>query len=174
MIFKGRALLTVILERRIPKLRQVKGEMDWGQWLLLGSVCIETGMQQSKMLQVLGTGERENLPLEFRLAGEDEGMVYDDIIRRVNRGENLSMLFKEYGVPNMIANSIGIAEESGKLWEAMKDLADIYLDGVDFKIKNITEIINPILTVVIAVFVGFLVGGLLSVMMSVNDLASKM
>jgi type II secretory pathway component PulF len=76
-------------------------------------------------------------------------------------------------VPSIICNSIGIAEESVNLWETMKDLADIYLDGVDFKIKNITEIINPIITVVIAAFVGFLVGGLLSVMMSISELASQ-
>jgi type II secretory pathway component PulF len=173
MFLVGKDWMANMFERRIPKLRQVKSEMDWGQWLLLGSVSIEAGMLVPKMLQLLGKGERENLPAEFRVPGENGPIVYDDILYRVNGGEKLSTAFREYGVPSIIANSIGIAEESGNLWETLKDLADIYLDGVDFKIKNITEIINPVITVVIAAFVGLLVGGLLSVMMSISELASQ-
>jgi type IV pilus assembly protein PilC len=173
MFAKGKDWLAKMFERRVPKLRQVKSEMDWGQWLLLGSVSIESGMLVPKTLKLLGEGEVENLPAEFRLPGENGPIVYDDIVYRVNGGEKLSTIFREYGVPSIISNSIGIAEESGNLWETMKDLADIYLDGVDFKIKNITEIINPIITVIMAVFVGFLVGGILSIMMSISDLASR-
>jgi type II secretory pathway component PulF len=169
----GKSWMANMFERRIPRLRQVKSEMDWGQWLLLASVSIEAGMLVPKMLKLLGEGETENLPAEFRAPAENGLVVYDEIVYRINGGEKLSTTFREYGVPNIISNSIGIAEESGNLWETMKDLADIYLDGVDFKIKNITEIINPIITVVIAAFVGFLVGGLLSVMMSISELASQ-
>jgi type II secretory pathway component PulF len=173
MFTVGKSWMAKMFERRVPKLRQVKSEMDWGQWLLLGSVCIEAGMLVPKTLKVLGDGETENLPSEFRAPGENGSIVYDDILYRINGGEKLSTTFREYGAPSLISNSIGIAEESGNLWETMKDLADIYLDGVDFKIKNIAEIINPIITVIIAAFVGMLVGGLLSVMMSLNELASQ-
>jgi type II secretory pathway component PulF len=173
MFVKGKDWMTRTFERRIPKLRKVKDEMDWGQWLLLGSVSIEAGMLLPKMLKILREGESENLPSEFRKPGENGGIVYDEILSCVHGGEKLSLAFKEHGVPAIISNSIGIAEESGNLGETMKDLADIHLDGVDFKIKNITEIINPIITIIIAVFVGALVGGLLSVMMSISDLASQ-
>jgi type IV pilus assembly protein PilC len=174
MFLVGKSWLAKTFERRIPKLRRVKSEMDWGQWLLLASVAIEAGMLVPRTLKLLGEGETESLPEEFRSPGENGPIVYDDIIYRINGGEKLSTAFKEYGVPGIISNSIGIAEESGNLWETMKSLADIYLDGVDFKIKNITEIINPIITVIIAAFVGALVGGLLSVMMSISELASQM
>jgi type II secretory pathway component PulF len=170
----GKTWMAKMFERRIPKLRKVKNEMDWGQWLLLGSVSIEAGMLVPKMLKLLGEGDIENLPAEFIAPGENGQLVYDDIVYRINGGEKLSKVFREYGVPNIISNSIGVAEESGNLWEMMKDLADIYLDGVDFKIKNITEIINPIITVILAAFVGVLVGGLLSVIMSISELASQL
>jgi type II secretory pathway component PulF len=169
----GKDWMAKMFERRVPKLRQVKSEMDWGQWLLLGSVSIESGMLVPNTLKILGEGEVDNLPAEFRAPGENGLTVYDDIIYRVDGGEKLSTIFRECGVPDIISNSIGIAEEFGNLWETLRDMADIYLDGVDFKIKNITEIINPIITVVIAVFVAILVSGILSIMMSVSDLASQ-
>lgn len=168
MFLKGKKQLAGLLERRIPKLRQVKNEMDWGQWLLLASVSLESGMLVSKTLNMLN----ENLPSELRLDDKD-GTAYDDILFRVTGGQKLSDALKEHSVPYIISNSIAIAESSGNLWETMRDLAEIYLEGVDFKIKDITGVINPVLTIAIAIFVTFIVGGMMSVMASINTLISQ-
>jgi type IV pilus assembly protein PilC len=171
MFGKGKKQMARLFERGIPQLRRVKNEMDWGQWLLLAGVAIEAGMLVPDTLKML---DGENLPEELTKAAGSGHTVYEDIIFRTNGGEKLSGAFKNYSIPHVISNSIAIAEETGNMEGAMKDVAEIYLEGSDYKIKNITEIINPSITIVIGVFVAFIVGGLLSVMSSVNTIATQM
>jgi type IV pilus assembly protein PilC len=170
MFWKGKKQMARLFERRIPKLRQVKNEMDWGQYLLLASVAIESGMLLPRVLKML---DGENLPEELTKTTNAGHTVYEDIMFRVNGGEKLSDVFKDYSVPHVVANSIAIGEDAGGLEEATRDVAEIYLEGSDYKIKNITEIINPAITIIIAIGVGLIVGGLLAVMLSINALATQ-
>jgi type IV pilus assembly protein PilC len=171
MFWKGKKQMARLFERGIPKLRRIKNEMDWGQYLLLAGVAIEAGMLLPRVLKML---DGENLPEELTKTTSAGQTVYDDIIFRTNGGEKLSDAFKNYPIPHLVTNSIAIAEGAGNLEETMRDVAEIYLEGSDYKIKNITEIINPVITIVIAVFVAFIVGGLLSVMSSINTLVTQM
>ncbi|GHV39696.1 phytochrome sensor protein [Synergistales bacterium] len=174
MFWKGKKQMARMLERRIPKLRQVKNEMDWGQYLLLGSVALEAGMLLSQMLKILGN---DNLPSELtKRIDTDNGKrtVYEEILFKINGGEKFSTAFKEFGIPPIISSSLSIAEESGSLHETMRDVAEMYLEGSDYKVKNVTEIINPVITIFIATFVAILVGGLMSIIASVNTLATQM
>jgi type IV pilus assembly protein PilC len=172
MFWKGKKQMARLFERGIPKLRQVKNEMDWGQWLLLASVAIEAGMLLPNILKML---DGENLPEELTKATGTGHTAYKDIIfRTTNGGEKLSDAFKSYSVPHIVSNSIAIAEETGNLAGSMRDAAEIYLEGSDHKIKNITEIINPSITIIIGTFVALVVGGLMSVMSSINTIATQM
>jgi type IV pilus assembly protein PilC len=171
MFWKGKKQMARLFERGIPKLRQVKNEMDWGQYLLMASVSIEAGMLLPRVLKMLNG---ENLPEELTKTTSAGRTVYEDIIFRTNGGEKLSDAFKNYPIPHIVANSIAIAEGAGNLEQTMRDVAEIYLEGSDYKIKNITEVINPVITIIIAVFVAFVVGGLLSVMSSINTLVTQM
>jgi type IV pilus assembly protein PilC len=171
MFKTGKKQIANLLERKIPKLRQVKNEMDWGQFLLLASISLDSGIPLPKVLKTL---DNENLPENLTRHTDSGRTVYEDILFRTNGGEKFSDVLKFHAAPYIIANSIAVAEESGNLGETMRDTAEIYLEGSDYKIKNVTEIINPVITIVIAVFVAFIVGGLMSVMASINSLVAQM
>lgn len=164
MFMRGKLTMAAFFERNIPKLRQVKNELDWGQWLALGGIAIKAGMNPPAMLQMLSGG---NLPKEIK-------SKYASITFAVNGGSSLSDELRKADVPLSISNMLAAAESSGYIDRTLKDLSEILLGGVEHKIKNVTEIMNPIITVSVAFVVGVIVASLLAVMSSMNTLAMQM
>ena len=160
----GKIKMAGFFERSIPKLREVKNELDWGQWLSLGGISIHAGMDPPTMLEMLKDG---HIPKEIK-------EHYKDITSAVVGGKTLSGELKNHKVPGKISTMLSVAEKTGNIDKALEDLGEIMLSGVDYKIKNVTEILNPIITLVVAVFVGFAAGSLFSVMNTIHALATQM
>lgn len=75
---------------------------------------------------------------------------------RVKKGEPLSAAFAEHGrlFPIMMSDMISVGEETGKLAEMLKQVAEFYEADVSEKTKDLSTIIEPVLMLLIGVVVG--------------------
>ena len=77
----------------------------------------------------------------------------------VAKGESLSevLVASKKIVPQVMVQSIRAGEESGSMEEVLEELADFYEKEVDFSLKRLTSVIEPILMLIIGVAVGAMV-----------------
>jgi type II secretory pathway component PulF len=92
--------------------------------------------------------------------------------RAVDNGESMSEGLKPYrhAVPGVMIRILQTAEKTGTLEKTMQDLAEYFDEQVTRNLKNITELIEPILIVVIGILIG---GMMLSVIAPIYGLISQ-
>ena len=78
---------------------------------------------------------------------------------RVAKGESLSEILatSKKIFPQVMVQSIRAGEESGSMEQVLEELADFYEKEVDFSLKGLTSIIEPVLMLIIGVAVGAMV-----------------
>ena len=67
-----------------------------------------------------------------------------------------------------MTNLISVSEESGKLDEAMQEIASFYERETDEQIKIMTSLMEPLMILVMGVIVGFIVMAMLLPMFELN------
>jgi len=74
----------------------------------------------------------------------------------VRKGELLSAAFAEHAklYPLLMSDMLAVGEETGKVAEMLKQVAEFYEEDVAQKTKDLSTIIEPILMLVIGTFVG--------------------
>jgi len=74
----------------------------------------------------------------------------------VKKGESLSLSFSEHGklYPILMSDMLGVGEETGKVSEMLKQIAEFYEQDVAEKTKDLSTIIEPVLMLVIGAVVG--------------------
>jgi type IV pilus assembly protein PilC len=74
----------------------------------------------------------------------------------VKKGELLSTSFSESTklYPILMSDMLTVGEETGKVAEMLKQIAEFYEEDVAQKTKDLSTIIEPVLMIVIGVFVG--------------------
>lgn len=154
---KGKEHVSKLL-RVIPKIRKINDMLLWSQWLMLGAICLKSGMLVEPMLETLS---KTDLP--EALAGD----VFDDLRREVNAGHNLSTELLETKTPRIIPQMIGIAEKTGRVEDVMQNIARMFLGTLSLEIKGVGSIIEPVVIGFVSVFVGGLVAMVIFTMMSV-------
>lgn len=86
--------------------------------------------------------------------------VYAAVVReaemRVKKGELLSAAFAEHTnlYPILMSDMLAVGEETGKVAEMLKQIAEFYEADVSEKTKDLSTIIEPVLMIIIGVFVG--------------------
>ena len=100
---------------------------------------------------------------------------YKDIIlagaENVKKGGFLSeTLSRHASIPPMVTQMVAIGEESGKLNETLRHIAQFYSKETDRMTKNLTSIIEPLLIVVLGIGVGFLVLAVLVPIFSLSNI----
>lgn len=95
----------------------------------------------------------------------------DEAIKTVEAGGQLSKIFQERKdlYPVMVGEMIEVGEETGKLSDMLRDIADFYEGEVDSKTKNLSTIIEPVLMIFIGAAVGFFALAMMSPMYSLLD-----
>ena len=75
---------------------------------------------------------------------------------RVKKGELLSASFSEntHLYPILMSDMLAVGEETGKVAEMLKQIAEFYESDVAEKTKDLSTIIEPALMIIIGVFVG--------------------
>ncbi|MFA6414436.1 MAG: type II secretion system F family protein [Candidatus Paceibacterota bacterium] len=83
-----------------------------------------------------------------RVVGEAE--------EHVRKGELLSTSFAERTnlYPILMSDMLTVGEETGKVAEMLKQIAEFYEDDVALKTKDLSTIIEPVLMIIIGTFVG--------------------
>jgi len=74
----------------------------------------------------------------------------------VRKGGPLSTSFAEHIklYPILMSDMLAVGEETGKVAEMLKQIAEFYEEDVAQKTKDLSTIIEPVLMIVIGVFVG--------------------
>lgn len=87
-------------------------------------------------------------PLFARVVGEAE--------EHVKKGELLSMAFSEHTnlYPVLMSDMLAVGEETGKVSDMLKQIAEYYEEDVSEKTKDISTIVEPVLMLLIGTFVG--------------------
>ncbi|MDB5244449.1 MAG: Type secretion system protein [Parcubacteria group bacterium] len=87
---------------------------------------------------------------------ESFAAVIGDALKHVQKGELLSLSFAEHTklYPILMSDMLAVGEETGKVSEMLKQIAEFYESDVSEKTKDLSTIIEPVLMVFIGVFVG--------------------
>jgi len=82
--------------------------------------------------------------------------VISEAEERVKKGEPLSTAFVEHGklYPILMGDMLSVGEETGKVAEMLRQVAEFYETDVAERTKDLSTIIEPILMLVIGSFVG--------------------
>ena len=82
--------------------------------------------------------------------------VIGEAEERVKKGELLSASFAEHTnlYPILMSEMLTVGEETGKVAEMLKQVAEFYEEDVAEKTKDLSTIIEPILMLVIGTLVG--------------------
>ena len=100
-------------------------------------------------------------PLEIEISNMEEEIL---------KGESLSKLMKKSKLmPSMCHEMIYIAEKSSNLENIFFNIASIYEEEIERKLKKLTTYFQPIILIILGVIIGFVV---LSVLLPLTDVSS--
>ena len=117
----------------------------------------------ARTVRVLGTLISTGVPLvrgleeAARVAGNFvlESTLQATIVR-VTEGEKLGEALEASGeFPVMVTQMVAAGEESGDLGGMMSKVADFYDRDIDYSVKRLTTVLEPLLTIVLGTIVGF-------------------
>jgi len=93
--------------------------------------------------------------------------LYGDLKQGVSMSRSLanSNLF-----PSMAVHLIGVGEETGRLGEMLKKIADLYERDLKVSIKNFTALFEPLVILVMGLVIGAMVVSMLMAIFSINDM----
>jgi len=122
-------------------------------------------MALSRFARMFETLDRTGLPIlrSLNLVAKTVGNVYiagavDKIAESVRRGRGLSAPMREVGVfPPMVVQMVATGEESGALDDMLKQVSDYYDSEVEYMVKNLTAMIEPIMIGMMGVGAIFLI-----------------
>lgn len=102
--------------------------------------------------------------------------VYQDVILKsadeVKTGGSISSVFSRSAIiPPIVSRIIRIGEETGKMSEVLKNVADFYDSETDNMTRNLSAMIEPILIILLGIGVGILV---FSILMPIYQIAGKL
>lgn len=92
--------------------------------------------------------------------------VFSRVVVRVRqsieRGERLDQPLKMSGeFPDDAVHMISIGEETGKLGQMLNKIADFYDTSIEYQIRKLTTLIEPIFITIMGVMVGFIMAAML-------------
>ncbi|HDR00419.1 MAG TPA: type II secretion system F family protein [candidate division WOR-3 bacterium] len=122
-------------------------------------------MALSRFARMFETLDRTGLPIlrSLSLVSKTVGNAYigstvEKIAESVRRGRGLSAPMREVGVfPPMVVQMVATGEESGALDDMLKQVSDYYDSEVEYAVKNLTGMIEPVMILLMGVMAVFLI-----------------
>jgi MSHA biogenesis protein MshG len=158
-------------------IRTKDGRMWWDQTSLklpiFGDILYK--MTLSRFARMFETLDRTGLPIlrSLSLVSKTTGNVWvgaaiDKLSESVRRGRGLAAPMRESGVfPPMVVQMVATGEESGALDDMLRQVSDYYDQEVEYAVKNLTAMIEPLLLLFLGVGVVFLIIAILMPYMSI-------
>jgi type IV pilus assembly protein PilC len=162
--FSGIGLIGVLFYMFI---RTKSGRLWWDQIKIklpiFGGISYKITL--SRFARMFETLDRAGLPIlrSLSLVAKTCGNAYvaskvDIIAESVRRGRGLATPIKETKVfPPMVAQMVATGEESGALDDMLRHVSDYYDSELEYTVKNLTGMIEPILILVLGVGVIFVI-----------------
>jgi type IV pilus assembly protein PilC len=133
----------------------------------------------SRFARMFETLDRAGLPIlrSLSLVGKTSGNAFiaskiDIIAESVRRGRGIATPMREVKVfPPMVVQMIATGEESGALDDMLRQISDYYDSELEYTVKNLTGMIEPILILVLGVGVVFVI---LAVLMPYFNILSQL
>lgn len=153
--------------------------IDWLKLKLPVIGVVVTKSSIARFARTLETLQRSGVPLveSLGIVGKSSGNYFiEKAIERaldsLERGEGISKeLGKSKIFPPLVTQMIEIGEETGELEALLSKIADFYEEEVDIAVKNLTSMIEPIITVFLGVGVGFMA---IAIIMPMYEMMSLM
>lgn len=97
--------------------------------------------------------------------------VIEEAVEHVRKGEPLSASFAEHTnlYPILMSDMLAVGEETGKVAEMLKQIAEFYEADVAEKTKDLSTIVEPILMIVIGAAVGVFAVAIISPIYSLSS-----
>lgn len=158
-------------------IRTSAGRMWWDRTKLrlpiFGAIVYK--MALSRFARMFETLDRTGLPIlrSLNLVSKTIGNVYlaqavDSLTESVRRGRGLAAPMRELGVfPPMVVQMVATGEESGALDEMLKQISDYYDSEVEYAVKNLTGMIEPVMILLMGVGAVFLIISIIMPYMSI-------
>jgi type II secretory pathway component PulF len=132
-------------------------------------------MTLSRFSRMFETLDRTGLPIlrSLSLVAKTTGNAYiggaiDKLGESVRRGRGLAAPMRESGVfPPMVVQMVATGEESGALDDMLHQVSDYYDSEVEYAVKNLTAMIEPVLILVLGLGVVFLIIAIIMPYMSI-------
>ncbi len=158
-------------------IRTGAGRLWWDQTSLkipiFGPILYK--MALSRFARMFETLDRTGLPIlrSLSLVSKTVGNAYiavnvEKIAESVRRGRGLAAPMREVGVfPPMVVQMVATGEESGALDDMLKQVSDYYDSEVEYAVKNLTAMIEPIMILFMGVGAIFLIIAIIMPYMSI-------
>ena len=83
--------------------------------------------------------------------------LWDSVHKSVLQGEKVATpLSRQQTLPRSVVQMIAAGEDSGKLGEVLRDIAEYYANELRNSIKALTAMLEPLMIVVMGFIVGFI------------------
>jgi type II secretory pathway component PulF len=152
-------LLWSVLSLRLPVLRSFVIKSELARFSRTFELLIKSGLPILRAIEICGPVLNNRVLRKHLLkAGED-----------LTGGGSLGKSLRECGVfPLFMTNLISVSEESGKLDEAMQEIAQFYERETDETIKIMTALMEPLMILIMGLIVGFIVISMMLPMFELN------
>ncbi len=148
-----------VLSLKIPGVKSFVLKADIARFSRTFELLIKSGLPILRAIEI-ATPVLNNRVLrkQFERARED-----------LTGGESLGKSLRECGVfPLFMTNLISVSEESGKLDEAMQEIAQFYERETDEAIRIMTSLMEPLMILIMGLIVGFIVISMMLPMFELN------
>lgn len=164
-------------------IRSTQGRYYWDRYKLnipvFGDLILKSCM--SRFSKTFETLNRSGLPIveTIRIVSETVGNKFisqgiEQSLESVKNGEGLGLSLKRSKLfPPIVIQMITIGERSGSLDDMLENIAGYYDAEVDYKVKNLTTLIEPMITVLLGGAILFLALGIFLPMWDMMSLVGK-
>ncbi len=164
-ILVGLIVLIVFLRTSYKRIYGVRKVIDkillnlpiFGMLAKKGSIANFTTILSS--LSASGIDILDALEISAKTAGNViiEGTLVE-VKDMVRKGDNLSFAMATVGeFPDMVIQMVSVGEETGTLDDMMQKISKYYEEEVDDAVKNLTNMIEPLIIIILGGIIGFLV-----------------
>jgi type IV pilus assembly protein PilC len=146
---------------RIPfKIGDVVQKVALARWSRTLSSLIASGVPILQAIEITGK-TAGNTVVERAM---------DEVTASVKSGGTLAAPLREAPVfPMMVAQMVGVGEETGALDTMLSKVADFYEDEVAAAVKGLTSLLEPLMIIIVGGIVGFIVVSMYMPMFKVYD-----
>jgi len=145
---KRRNMFISKIKLRLPLFGELFLKAELARFSRTLELLLKSGIQLLKAL-------KRSIPvLENEIVRQELKKGYTSI----EQGESFAaVLDKSSAFPKFMVNLVSVGEESGKLEEALQELAQTYEAETDEAVKTMTNLLEPIMILVMGLIVGFII-----------------